>query len=61
MDPYSEENDEHEAIAAIREQLGDEYWEDVPQLSVEFPLGAFDDSTTDSFFWLPFHPINLCG
>ena len=25
MDPYSEENDEHEAIAAVREKLGDEY------------------------------------
>ena len=50
MDPYSEENDEHEAIAAIREQLGDEYREDGPPLSVEFPPSAFDDSTGDSFF-----------
>lgn len=48
MNPYSEENDEHEAIAAVREQLGDEYREDGPPLSVEFhplPPGAWDDST----------------
>ena len=41
MDPYSEENDKHEAIAVVREQLGDEYREYCLPLSVEFPLGAF--------------------
>lgn len=48
MDPYSEEDGEHEAITAVREQLGDEYREDGPPLGVEFhplPPGAFDDST----------------
>eukprot|EP01018_Ginkgo_biloba_P039050 Gb_05316 [translate_table: standard] len=45
MDAYSQENGEHEAVIAVKQQLGDEFREDGPPLSVEFhplPPGAFD-------------------
>uniref|UniRef100_A0A0D6R4J4 Homeobox domain-containing protein n=1 Tax=Araucaria cunninghamii TaxID=56994 RepID=A0A0D6R4J4_ARACU len=44
-DRYIQENGEHTAISAVRKQLGEEYREDGPPLSVEFhplPPGAFD-------------------
>ena len=53
MDPYSKENDEHEAIIVVGEQLCDDYQEDGPPLVVEFhslARGAFDDSTVDYLF-----------
>lgn len=45
MDPYLQGNYEHEAVIAVKKQLGEEYREDGPPLSVEFqtiPPGAFD-------------------
>ncbi|KAH9296230.1 hypothetical protein KI387_039818, partial [Taxus chinensis] len=45
MDPYFHDNGEHDAISAVKKQLGEEYREDGPTLSVEFhpiPPGAFD-------------------
>lgn len=45
LDPHLQENFEHEAVSAVKKQLGEEYREDGPPLSVEFhpiPPGAFD-------------------